>query len=75
MGKLSKYTDSIHTEVEDPSSRYMNASDEYDRCGHGTRQFHPSCIGGEMVLTMLLHFRLEDVSDVLVEPECPTHLL
>ena len=42
-GKLSKYTDSAHTEVEDLSSRCMNGSDEYDRCGHDTTQFHPSC--------------------------------
>ena len=32
-GKLSEYNDSAHTEVEGPSSRCMNASDEYDRCG------------------------------------------
>ena len=38
-GELSEYTDSAHTEVEDPSSRYMNPSDEYDRCGHDTRHF------------------------------------
>ena len=42
-GELSEYTDSAHTEVEDPSSRCMNASNEYDRCGHDTRQFYPSC--------------------------------
>ena len=42
-GELSEYIDSAHTEVEDPFSRYVNASDEYDRCGHDTRQFHPSC--------------------------------
>ena len=42
-GELSGYTDRANTEVEDPSSRYMNALDEYDRCGHDTRQFHPSC--------------------------------
>ena len=29
-GELSEYTDSAHTEVEDPSSRCTNASDEYD---------------------------------------------
>ena len=43
-GELSKYTDSAHTEVEDPSSRCMNGSDVYDRCGHDTRQLYPSCI-------------------------------
>ena len=31
------------TEVKDPSSRCMNESDVYDRCGHDTRQVHPSC--------------------------------
>ena len=43
-GELSEYTDSAHTEVEDLSSRYMNRSNVYDRCGHNTRQLHPSCI-------------------------------
>ena len=42
-GELSEYTDSAHTEVDGPSSRCMNVSDEYDRCGHDTRQFHPFC--------------------------------
>ena len=28
--ELSEYTDSAHSEVEDPSSRCMNALDEYD---------------------------------------------
>ena len=42
-GELSEYTDSAHTEVEDLSSRCMNGSNVYDRCGHETRQFHPSC--------------------------------
>ena len=42
-GELSEYTDSAHTEVEDLSSRCMNASNEYDRCGHDTRRLHPSC--------------------------------
>ena len=32
--KLSEYTDSAHTEVEDLSSRCMNVSNMYDRCGH-----------------------------------------
>ena len=41
-GELSEYTDSAHTEVEDLSSRYMNGSNVYDRCGHVTRQLHPS---------------------------------
>ena len=41
--ELSEYTDSAHTEVKDPSLRCMNASDVYDRRGHDTRQFHPSC--------------------------------
>ena len=36
-GDLSKYTDSTHTEVEDLSSRCMNGSDAYDRCGYDTR--------------------------------------
>ena len=40
---LSEYIDSAHTEVEDLSSRYMNGSNVYDRCGHDTRQLHPSC--------------------------------
>ena len=34
-GELSEYIDSAHTEVEDPSSRCMNASDEYDRMNEG----------------------------------------
>ena len=42
-GKLSEYTDSAHTEVEDPSLGCMNVSNMYDRCGHDTRQLHPSC--------------------------------
>ena len=35
-GELSEYTDSAHTEVEDLSSRCMNGSNVYDRCGHDT---------------------------------------
>ena len=42
-GELSEYTDSAHTEVEDLSSRCMNGSNVYDRCGHDTRLLHPSC--------------------------------
>ena len=42
-GELSEYIDSAHTKVEDLSSRYMNGSDAYDRCGYDTRQLHPSC--------------------------------
>ena len=41
--ELSEYTDSAHTELGDLSSRYMNCSNVYDRCGHDTRQLHPSC--------------------------------
>ena len=41
--ELSEYTDSAHIEVEDLSSRYINGSNVYDRCGHDTRQLHPSC--------------------------------
>ena len=33
-GELSEYTDSAHTEVEGLSSRCMNGSNVYDRCGH-----------------------------------------
>ena len=29
-GELLEYIDSAHTKVEDPSSRCMNGSDEYD---------------------------------------------
>ena len=29
-GQLSEYTDSAHTEAEDPSSKCMIMSDEYD---------------------------------------------
>ena len=43
FGELSEDTDSAHTEVEDPSLGYMNGSNVYDRCGHDTRQLHPSC--------------------------------
>ena len=42
-GELSEYTDSAHTEVEDPSLGCMNVSNVYDRCKHDTRQLHPSC--------------------------------
>ena len=42
-GELSEYTDSAHTEVEDPFLECMNVSNVYDRCGHDTRQLHPSC--------------------------------
>ena len=37
-GELSEYTDSAHTEVEDPSLGCMNGSSMYDQCGHDTRQ-------------------------------------
>ena len=38
-GKLSEYTDSAHTEVEDLlGCMNMNVSNMYDRCGHDTRQ-------------------------------------
>ena len=43
FGELSEYTDSAHTEVEDPSLGCMNVPNTYDRCGHDTRQLHPSC--------------------------------
>ena len=42
-GAPSEYTDSAHTQVEDPSLGCMNVSNVYDRCGHDTRQLHPSC--------------------------------
>ena len=42
-GELSEYTDSAHTEMEDPSLGYMYGLNMYDRCGHDTRQLHPSC--------------------------------
>ena len=35
-GELSDYTDSAHTQVEDPSLGCMNVSNVYDRCGHDT---------------------------------------
>ena len=41
--EVSEYTDSARTEVEGPSLGYMNGSNVYDRCGHDTRQLHPSC--------------------------------
>ena len=43
--ELSEYTESAKSEEEEEelSSRCMNGSDVYDRTGHGTRQFHPSC--------------------------------
>ena len=37
-GELSEYTDSANTELVDPSSSCMKASDEYDRCDAGTAQ-------------------------------------
>ena len=40
---VSIYIDSDHTEVEDLSSICMNESHVCDRCGHDTRQLHPSC--------------------------------
>ena len=42
-GELLEYTDSAHTEVEDPSLGCMNGSNMYDQCRHDTRQLHPSC--------------------------------
>ena len=39
-GELSEYTDSAHTEVEDLSSRCMNGSNVYDRCGHDIGLLH-----------------------------------
>ena len=35
----------VLTEVEDISSRYMNGSSVYDRCGHDTTRLYPSCTG------------------------------
>ena len=31
-----------------------------------------SAISGAMLLTILLNFGLEEVSDILIDPECPT---
>ena len=45
-GELSEYTDSAHTEVEDLSSRYMNVSNVYDRCGYDTRHLPAPPVGG-----------------------------
>ena len=42
-GAPSEYTDSAHTEVDDPSLGCMNVSNVYGRYGHDTKQFHPSC--------------------------------
>ena len=33
----------LTSEVGDLSLRWMNGSNVYDRCGHDTRQFYPSC--------------------------------
>ena len=33
-GELSEYTDSAHTEVENPSLGCMNGLNVYDRCRH-----------------------------------------
>ena len=41
-GEKSENTDSVHTEVEDPSLGCMNGSNVYDRCGHDTKQLHSS---------------------------------
>ena len=38
-GELSEYTGSAHTEVEDRSSKCINGSNMYDRCGHDISQF------------------------------------
>ena len=53
-GELSEYTDSAHTEVEDLSSRCMNVSNVYDRCGHDTRLLHPSCTGDALVSVLIV---------------------
>ena len=50
-GELSEYTDSAHTEVEDPSSKCMNGSDEYmasltDKIVHITACVTPLWITG-----------------------------
>ena len=51
-GELSDYTDSAHTEVGDPSLGCMNVSNVYDRCGHDTRQLHPSCTACRRTATL-----------------------
>ena len=52
-GKLSEYTDSAHTEVEDPSSRCTNASADYDRCRHDTIQLHHSCTAWVLMIAQI----------------------
>ena len=51
-GDLSDYTDSAHTHVEDPSLGCMNVSNVYGRCGHDTRQLHPSCTACRRTATL-----------------------
>ena len=51
-GELSEYTDSAHTQVDDPSLGCMNVSNVYDRCGHDTRQLHPSCTACRRTATL-----------------------
>ena len=61
-GELSEYTDTTNIEVEDLSSRYMNGSTVYARCGHDTRQFHPSCTTSTPISQDWLH-RMKLVRD------------
>ena len=42
-GKLSEYTDSAHTEVEDLSSRYMNGSNVFSCAGGAGRSSEVEC--------------------------------
>ena len=64
-GELSEYTDSAHTEVEDLSSRCMNESNVYDRCGHDTRQLHPSCTACRRTANLPGYFQLRFMHAVL----------
>ena len=57
-GEVSEYTDSAHTEVEDLSSRCMNGSNVYDRCGHDTRLLHPSCSACSLTKSRAIFFML-----------------
>ena len=52
-GELSEYTDSVHTEGEGPSLGCMEGSNVYGRCGHDTRQLHPSCTACRKIANIL----------------------
>ena len=53
----------------DTDGRFTTSSRALDKTLDLTLSANP----GALLLTILLNFGLEDVSDILVDPECPTH--